>query len=566
MPGADHRLTAADHAGADHAGADRRPAAEQYDYVVVGAGSAGCALAARLSEDPGVTVLLLEAGPRDTSPLVHVPAAFPRLFKSRLDWDYQTVAQPALAGRSVYWPRGKVLGGSSSTNAMMWVRGVPADFDEWAGTAGPRWAYATVAGYFARIEDVEGASAADPGVGRAGPIPVRKLRDPNPLTLAFLDAALRCGMAPAAQPHVGSADGFGETLVTQSGGRRASAADAYLRPARHRRNLVVRTGSHCLGVVVAEGRATGVAYRRGRAVIEVGAREEVLVAAGAVNSPQLLMCSGIGPAGTLAAAGVRPVVDSPGVGANLQDHLTAGIAISARRPVTLRGAQSPREVLRYLVSHRGMLTSSVLEAYGLVRSDDGAAEPDLEIGFAPALFLDEGLTLPRAHGVTLAAVLLRPASRGTVRIASPDPAAKPVVDPRYLSDPGGTDRAVLAAGVRLCTRIAATAPLADELGPVVAPAARDGEALVDAAISELAQTLYHPVGTCRMGVDTASVVDAELRVRGVRALRVVDASVMPTIPRGHTHAATVMIAEQAADLVRDARGAGAQRWPAAPAR
>ncbi|MDA8292467.1 MAG: GMC family oxidoreductase N-terminal domain-containing protein [Actinomycetota bacterium] len=527
---------------------------EEADVVVVGGGTAGCVLAARLSEDPSRRVTLLEAGPRDSHPLVHVPAAFPRLFKSRLDWDYQTAPQPGLAGRSVYWPRGRLLGGCSSTNAMMWVRGVAEDFDEWAGAAGPSWGREPVARLFARVEDVEGAlDGGDGGAGRGGPVPVRRLRDPNPLTRAFVAAAVASGIAPASEPHVGTGEGVGETLVTQSGGRRASVVDAYLRPALSRRNLVVRTGARCLRVELSGGRAVGVTYLVGRELREVRARREVVLAAGTVNTPQLLMCSGIGPGAVLSAAGIRTLVDSGGVGGNLQDHLASGLAIESLRPVSLRGTPSARELLRYAFGHRGMLTSNVLEAYALLRSGPRVAAPDLEIGFAPALFLDEGLTLPRAHGVTLAAVLLRPESRGTVTVASPDPTDKPVVDPRYLSDPAGADLERLEAGVRVCARVAATAPLAGELGRVVAPEGLTGEPLVHAAVTGLAQTLYHPVGTCRMGRDASSVVDPELRVRGVAGLRVADASVMPTIVRGHTHAPTVMIAERAAELLGAAR-------------
>lgn len=522
---------------------------ERFDYVVVGAGSAGCVLAARLSHDPANRVLLLEAGPPDRNPFIHVPAAFPRLFKGALDWDYQTVPQDGLGGRSVYWPRGKVLGGSSSMNAMMWVRGMTADYDGWADLAGPQWSNAAVTARFARIEDVATGGERGGALGRGGPVAIRELRDPNPLTSAWIEAAVSCGVARAPVPNAGHAEGVGMTLVTQSRGARVSSADAYLSGTRQRSNLVVRTRAPAVGIVVEHGRATGVRYRRGRGVASAAATREVLLAAGSIGSPQLLMCSGIGPAGHLTGLGIPAAVDSPHVGRHLQDHLAAGIAVEAVRPVTLAAAESPREALRYLLRRRGMLTSSILEAYGLVRSRAGLAAPDIELGFVPALFLDEGLRRTRTHGVTLAAILLTPASTGEVRLASPDPAVKAVVDPRYLSDPGGVDHATLAAGLRLCARILTAPTLATELGEIVQPRGLDGEALVEAAIREHAQTLYHPVGTGRMGRDATSVVDPELRVRGVAALRVADASVMPCIVRGHTHAPTVMIAEHAAELV-----------------
>ena len=521
---------------------------ETFDYVIVGGGSAGCVVAARLSEDPATRVLLLEAGPRDLHPAIHIPAAFPRLFKSGLDWAYQTEPQPSLGGRSVYWPRGRVLGGSSALNAMMWVRGFPADYDGWAERAGPGWSYASLLPYFRRAEDTEGAAPDDPARGTGGPLAVSHLRDPNPLTGAWLRAAGEAGIGPL--DAVGDGEGVTETMATQRGGRRVSTADAYLHRAMRRRNLVVRTRVRCTGIVFEGRRAVGVSYLRGRDPLTVTAARGVVLAAGSIGSPQLLMCSGVGPALQLSALGIRVVVDSPQVGQNLQDHLISGIAARANRRVTLAGAQSLASLARYLLRHRGMLTSTVAEAYGFVRSDPAQALPDLELLFLPVLFVDEGLKLPTEHGVTLAAVLLQPDSSGVVHLRSPDPSVPPVVDPWYLSDPEERDAERLRAGIRWCRRILAQPSLAKELGELYRPAGLDGEELVEAALRDLSQTLYHPVGTCRMGKDPGSVVDPELRVRGVDGLRVVDASVMPRIIRGHTHAPTVAIAERAAELIR----------------
>lgn len=521
---------------------------DRFDYVVVGAGSAGCVLAARLSEDPDTTVCLLEAGPRDRHPFVHIPAAFPRLFGGPLDWGFETVPQERLDGRTIAWPRGRVLGGSSSINAMMWLRGTPADYDGWAEVAGPAWSYSSVLPYFRRAEAWEGGG--DDARGADGPVPVSSLRDPNPLTSSFLAAARAAGVAPCPSPGGPVEEGAAETPVTQRRGRRVSAADAYLRPARHRPNLVVRTGAAATGVCFEGRRATGVAYRLGRDERVVSARREVILAAGAVGSPHLLQCSGVGPADDLRRLGIEVVADLPAVGAGLEDHLTSGIAVEANAPVTLSGATSPGALARYLLARRGLLTSNVAEAVAFVRSDPALAAPDLELVFLPVPFLDQGRTLPSAHGVTLAAVLLQPSSSGSIRLADPDPAVPPVIDPAYLTDPEGHDEAVLSHGVRLCQALLATAPLADALGAVLAPAGETGEEAVRTAVRALSQTLYHPVGTCKMGLGPDSVVDPACRVRQVEGLRVVDASVMARIVRGHTHAPTVMIAELVADLVR----------------
>jgi choline dehydrogenase len=536
------------------------------DYIVVGAGSAGAALAARLTEDPAVTVLLLEAGGPDSALALHVPAAFSKLFRGPFDWNYDTVPQPALENRTVYWPRGKTLGGSSSLNAMMWIRGFAADYDEWAASAGDAWSWRALEPYFRRVERTEAAAHETHGID--GPQSVEHQRDPRPHTAAFLDAAREVGH-PVTAANLPEGQGFSQTMVSQRRGARASTADAYLRPAKRRRNLRIVTGALVRRVTLSaasatagEPRATGVYVEIGGVIRHANARREVILAGGAINTPQLLMLSGIGPAEHLAEHGIPLVVDAPEVGGNLQDHLIAGFAPEARGG-TLHTATQGRQTARYLATRRGMLSSPVGEAYGFVRTRVADATgmagdlPDIEILFGAAAYIGEGLVPSPGEGITVAAILLRPRSRGTIRLASSDPNAKAIIDPRYLTDPEGIDRTTLLAGLAECERLIATEALKSvTTGRWIQPEGADRmtpEERAEISLRHYSHTIYHPVGTARMGSDAASVVDPELRVRGVQGLRVADASVMPTVIRGHTNAPAIVIGEVAADLIRGGR-------------
>ena len=501
------------------------------DYIVVGTGSAGSVVANRLSADPAVSVVVLEAGPRDKDKFIHIPAGFAKLFRSPMDWDYLTEPQKELDGREIYWPRGKVLGGSSSMNAMMWVRGFPADYDEWAEHAGDQWSYASVEKYFSRIE--------------SGPLVISPQRSPRSSTAAWLEAARECGHSD-----------FVETRVTQRKGARWSTADAYLKPALRRRNLTLHTEATATRVIFDEKRAVGVEFEQLGARRIVKARREVVLCGGAINSPQLLMLSGIGPGGQLAEHGINVVADAPDVGTNLLDHLVVPIGFDVPND-TLFTAEKPLELVNYFARRRGMLTSNVGEAYGFARSREDLEQPDLELIFAPAPYFEEGLGDPYdRHAVVMGPILLKPHSHGTITLRSADPKDKPIIDPRYLTDDAGADRAALMSGLRMCADIAKTAALKGIIGKIARPlgATELNDHTLEKALNSLSHTLYHPVGTCRMGSDDASVVDPELRVRGVDGLRVADASVMPTIIRGHTHAPSVLIGEKAADLIRSSVG------------
>ncbi len=512
-----------------------------YDYVIVGAGSAGCVLAARLGEDLDLRIAVVEAGPPDNDPTIQMPLAFPLLWQSRFDWAFLSEPESGLDGRRRYLPRGRVLGGSSSLNAMVYIRGNRADFDEWAAMGLPGWGYEDVLPYFKRAEDNERGESYYHGVG--GPLTVSDGRSRHPLADACIEAAVEAGLVITEDHNGASQEGVGWFQLTQRGGRRCSAALAYLHPAVQRGNVEVFTDALATRVLFDGGRAVGVELLRDNKLEKVNVEREVLISAGGYQSPQILLLSGLGPADELRALGIEPRADLP-VGRNLQDHPIVSLVWLTDRP-SLRTAMTAENLELFEHQGRGPLTSSLAEAGAFVRTRPELDAPDIQFHVFPVALGGDHLDPPVADdGYSIDPILIKPSSRGQVTLRSALPHAKPRILHNYLTTEG--DRRSMIDGTRLALDIASQPALRKlRRADFAVPESTSDTAILD-FLRQRVQTVFHPVGTCAIG----SIVDPELRVYGVDGLRVIDASVMPTITRGNTNAPTIMIAEKAADLIR----------------
>lgn len=520
-----------------------------HDYIIVGAGSAGCVLANRLSENPENSVLLLEAGGRDKKQEVQMPAAFSKLFKTDVDWAYFTEPQAHADQRKLYWPRGKMLGGSSSMNAMIYIRGNHRDYDNWAKLGNEEWGFSDVLPYFKKAEHQERGASSYHGVG--GALNVADLRSTNPLSHAFIEAAAQAGLPKNNDFNGKSQIGAGFYQVTQKKGQRLSTAGAYLKPAMKRSNLTVMTHGQVTRLSFDGKRVTGLEYVQKGKTKQAKANKEVILCGGTINSPQLLMLSGIGPAEHLWALGIPVLMNLPGVGQNLSDHTAVAVAYACKKPISLRNAESFGNLLRYLLFKKGPLTSNVGEAGGFVKTRPDLEVPDIQFHFAPAYFIDHGFVQPEGHGFTVGITLVQPKSRGYIKLRSRDPLLPPLIQPNYCA--ADEDMQTLIAGLHLARQIGQASAFDAYRGEELLPGSDvQEEKALRAFIREYVQTLYHPVGTCKMGNDPQTVVNSQLQVHGVDGLRVVDASIMPTITTGNTNAPTIMIAEKAADMIRQA--------------